>query len=128
MTASAAPATTPAAPRPQLWRISDRSSFQELRRHGRRARRGPLVATYAADPGGRPPRVGFTIGKAAGGATVRNRIRRRLRAALREELVAGRLPAGTYVLGGSAELATLPWDELRSVVRRTLAAVTEVPA
>ena len=44
------------------------------------------VTWLAPPPDGRPhpPRVAFAVGRAAGGAVVRNRIRRRLRAALRD--------------------------------------------
>lgn len=104
-----------AAPRPQLWRVTDRATFQALRRRGRRVRRGPLTVTFLApDPAATPvpPRVAFTVGKATGGAVVRNRVRRRLRAALRELQGADRLPAGTYLLGASAEVARLPWSAL----------------
>ncbi len=112
------------AARPRLWRITDRRTFVELRRHGRRARRGPLSVTWmpplVAGPAS-PTRAGFTIGKATGGAVVRNRVRRRLRAALRELLAGGHLSPGTFLLGGGATLATMPWSELVSLVRATCA-------
>jgi RNase P protein component len=60
------------------------------------------------------------VGKAAGGAVLRNRVRRRLRAALRLLASEGRLPAGTYLLGGSAPLATLPWTDLVDLVGSTI--------
>jgi ribonuclease P protein component len=113
-----------AAARPQLWRITDRRTFQDLRRHGRRVRRGPLTVTWLAAPAGdeaTPARAGFAVGKGTGGAVMRNRVRRRLRAALRELLADGRLSAGTYLLGGTAELATLPWPALVELVRDTIA-------
>ena len=103
-----------AAARPELWRITDRRSFQALQQRGRRARRGPLTVTWLAPAPGStaPPRVGFAVGRTVGGAVLRNRIRRRLRAALRELQRQERLPAGTYLVGGRAELAELPWAEL----------------
>ena len=52
------------------------------------------------------------MGRNVGTAVVRNRVRRRLRAALRELLAAGRLPGGTYLVGAGATVATLPWDDL----------------
>jgi ribonuclease P protein component len=110
------------SPRPPLWRVTDRRTFQALRRDGRRARRGPLTVTWLAPTPGdaSPTRAAFAVGKGAGGAVVRNRVRRRLRAALRELLAAGRLPAGTYLLGGTAELAHLPWSELVELVATTV--------
>jgi ribonuclease P protein component len=101
------------APRPQLWRITDRRSFQELRRSRARARSGCCSVTWMAptDPT-TPPRAGFAVGKPVGGAVVRNRVRRRLRSALRELQSDGRLPGGTYLIGATADAATLPWDDL----------------
>jgi ribonuclease P protein component len=110
--------------RPQVWRITDRRTFEELRL-GRRARQGQLTVTWLAPPAGAPaapPRVGFSIGKAAGGAVTRNRVRRRLRAAARELASRGRLPAGAYLLGATAAVATMPWSEL---VDRLLDAIVE---
>jgi ribonuclease P protein component len=102
-----------AAPRPQLWRISDRRSFQALRRSRARARAGACSVTWMppTDPTA-PPRAGFAIGRAVGGSVVRNRIRRRLRAGLRQLQQAGRLPAGTYLVGASAAAASLRWSDL----------------
>ena len=112
-----------AVSRPELWRVTDRASFQALRRRGRRVRRGPVTVTYLA-PDERsstlPPRVAFAVGKATGGAVVRNRVRRRLRAALHELLVAGRLPSGTYLLGATAVVAQTPWSELLSSLSATI--------
>jgi hypothetical protein len=47
-------------------------------------------------------------------------VRRRLRAALRELIIQGRLPAGTYLLGGDAGLATMPWTALVELVADTI--------
>jgi ribonuclease P protein component len=110
--------------RPQLWRITDRASFAALRREGRRARRGPLTVTWLAPAPGAPvtpPRAGFAVGKSIGGAVLRNRVRRRLRAALRQLAGEGRLAPGTYLIGGGAALATLPWVELVELVSVTIA-------
>jgi ribonuclease P protein component len=54
---------------------------------------------------------------------VRNRVRRRLRAALRELLGQGRLPGGTYLLGATAAVATMPWSELVDLLQETVAEV-----
>jgi len=110
--------------RPQLWRITDRGTFLTLRKEGRRARRGELTLTWLAPTPGvvaTPPRVGFSVGKATGGAVLRNRVRRRLRAALRQLAAEGRLPTGTYLLGGGAALATMPWTTLVDLVAATIA-------
>lgn len=116
-----------ASPRPQVWRIRDRATFDALRA-GRRVRRGSVSVTFVAPlPTARPepPRVAFAVGKAIGGAVVRNRVRRRLRAAVRELQQHGRLPGGAYLLGGSGELARLPWSALVSDVDAAITAATE---
>jgi ribonuclease P protein component len=115
-----------AAPRPQLWRITDRRTFLALQQEGRRARRGPVTVTWLAPPprAVQPPRAGFTVGRSVGGAVVRNRIRRRLRAALRQLQAQGQLPAGTYLVGGRAELAELPWPTLVELLAAAVAEAT----
>ena len=58
-----------------------------------------------------PPRVGFVVSKAVGGAVVRNRVKRRLRA-----IVAGRIamiPSGAdLVVRANPGTATASFDEL----------------
>jgi ribonuclease P protein component len=114
------------AARPQLWRITDRRTFQALRRSRHRVRRGPLTVTWLPPEAGQPapPRVGFAVGRATGGAVVRNRVRRRVRAALRELLLEDRLPAGTYLLGATAEVATMPWSALLFYLADSVAEAT----
>ncbi len=121
-TALEAPAVDP--PRPRLWRVRSRRTFAALRRQGRRARRGPVTVTWLAPSEPSPPQAAYAVGRSVGGAAQRNRVRRRLRAALRELLVAGRLPAGSYLVGASAEAADLPWSELVELVGSAVDEVT----
>lgn len=119
-----------ASSRPQLWRVTDRTAFETLRRAGHRARRGPLTVTWLPPSSSGPvehPRAAFAISRSVGGAVVRNRVRRRLRAGLRELQSTGRLPAGSYLLGGSVELAHLPWADLLSALDGAVAAATRAP-
>ncbi len=109
--------------RPTLWRVTRRSSFDALRRSGRRVRQGPLTVTWLPPNEGEraaPPRVAFAIGRAAGNAVIRNRIRRRLRAALQDQRARGALPSGTYLLSGAASLASMPWSELTAALTAAL--------
>lgn len=118
-----------AAPRPQLWRIRDRRSFQDLRRSRARARSGCCSVTWlpAADPA-TPPRAAFAVGKPVGGAVVRNRVRRRLRSALRELQSSDQLPAGTYLVGAGPEAATLPWEALVASLGDAVRTATRAPS
>ena len=63
-----------------------------------------------------PPRLGLSVGKAAGKAVTRNRIRRRLREAFRAY---GPGPADV-VLVGRAEVATEPFSLVEEYVRSCL--------
>lgn len=106
-----------------IWRVTDRASFDALRR-GRRGRAGAVSVTYVPAADQPVPRVAFQVGKRTGGAVVRNRIRRRLRAAMRALDARGALPAGTYLVGGRAELAEQPWAELVADLETAVAQAT----
>jgi ribonuclease P protein component len=69
-------------------------------------------------------RFGFIVSKSAGGAVVRNRIRRRLRAVSAELLAL--VPAGTdIVVRGLPGSEAIEWDALREEVRRGVASTME---
>ena len=96
-----------------IWAVRDRRTFLELRRSGRRVRSGVLGVTHLPPPdlpgaGADPPRVAFAITRRFGPAVDRNRIRRRLRAAIAE--LAGRNPSpvapGAYLLTVRPEALT----------------------
>ncbi len=119
------------ATRPQLWRISDRSTFSALRRRGRRARTGPITLTWLApepDAPTVPPRLPFALGPAAGGALGPHRLRRRPPARFRELQHAGTLPDGAYLVGATTIVATLPWPALVDALAQAVRAATTVPA
>jgi ribonuclease P protein component len=94
-----------------IWRIRDRRSFAELRRHGLRARHGCVSVTFAASldaPVDEPPRLAFAIPRKVGSAVVRNTIRRRVRGHLieRQRIDGFSLASGAYLLAfrpGAAE-------------------------
>lgn len=77
----------------------------------------PSGANVSATP---TIRVGFTASKKVGGAVVRNRARRRLRALAREVLASEAAPGYDYVLIARAETATRGYADLRSDVRFAL--------
>ncbi len=92
-----------------IWHVEHRELFLALR-SARRGRSGPLsVARLPADAAG-PPRVAFAIGRKVGGAVERNRLRRRLRALLRDP--ARPLPPGTYLVAAAPGATSAGFDEL----------------
>ena len=110
------PAQGPRPPVGLIWRIRDDATFSSLRRASRRARHGAVTVSWVPGSPSDPPRVAFAIGRKVGGAVVRNRLRRRLRA-IAAEL---ELPPGAYLIGAAPAAATVPFGELRALVSRAV--------
>jgi ribonuclease P protein component len=82
---------------PAAHRLRRSADFGAAVRGGRRSGSRTLVVHVArASAPGEPARVGFVVSKAVGGAVVRNRTKRRLRALARPLVSA--LPAGSRVV------------------------------
>ena len=94
-------------------RLSGSVEFNAVLQHGRRIRRGGVTLVARRRDGGLP-RVGLVVGRRVGGAVVRNRAKRRLRAALREATLA---EATDYVLIATPVVATASFRQLRGWVR-----------
>jgi ribonuclease P protein component len=102
-----------------IWRIRDHATFRALR-HARPARRGPVtVRVVSTVDKAAPPRVAYAVGRSVGGAVERNRLRRRLRAALHDERDALR-DGHAYLVGAHAGATALPFTELRALLRSAL--------
>lgn len=75
---------------PAEHRLTDAGSYRDVIRTGRLAAARTMVLHLAApDPLGEAtvgPRVGFVVSKAVGGAVTRNRVQRRLRHLVRQQL------------------------------------------
>jgi len=67
-------------------RLLKHADFQAVYQQGRKQFSGNMTAFYRDRREGSGPRVGFTVGKVLGGAVERNRIRRRMRAAVQRRL------------------------------------------
>lgn len=106
-----------------IWRVRDRATFAAFA-GTRRHRHGPLTLTVveAGDPGD-PPRVAYQIGRRVGGAVVRNRVRRRLREAVRAHRELLR-PGLAYLIGASPEAARADTE----VLSRALEALVAGPS
>jgi ribonuclease P protein component len=104
-------------------RLKERAEFLAVAQGVRSARRGfVLQAAYQRKPvdvaelenGVAEPRCGFTVTKKIGNSVVRNRIRRRLREAIRLNGTDWAKPGIDYVLVGRDQALTLSFDDLKS--------------
>ena len=100
-------------PAPTVGRITSRAAFAEVQRSRARGACGPVRAVFAPADDAAPglfPQVGYAIGRHCGSAVVRNRLRRQLRAQVREL----DLPRGAYLVNLSPAAAGLDGSDLRS--------------
>jgi ribonuclease P protein component len=67
-------------------RLLKHADFQAVYRQGKKRISGNIVAFFLERADGAGPRIGFTVGKVLGSSVERNRIRRRMRAAVRHRL------------------------------------------
>ena len=70
-------------------RLLKHADFQRVYKQGRRHFAAHLTVFYLKRESVEEPRVGFAVGRVLGGAVVRNRIRRRLREAVRQNFAPG---------------------------------------
>ena len=73
---------------PKASKLLRHADFQRVYKQGRRHFAAHMTVFYLrrTEDGGSGPRVGFTVGRVLGGAVQRNRIKRRLREAVRHNL------------------------------------------
>lgn len=95
-------------------RLKRRAEFLAVARGQRSARRGFVLQTLRLDDEAAAPRCGFTVTKKVGNAAVRNRIRRRLKEALRLDAEKLGRPGHDHVLVGRREALSLPFAQLRA--------------
>jgi ribonuclease P protein component len=67
--------------------------------------------------------VAFAIGRAIGSSVVRNRVRRRLRAALSSPSATSQLPPGWYLIGARPGIAELSFAQVTREVIGLVSAV-----
>ena len=107
----------PTQPTTRLFTLKKRAEFLRLRGGARWANAcfvletKPRTETEVA--AGQTPRFGFTVTKALGGAVVRNRIRRRLKAAVSATFGPLARAGHDYVVVARAAAADRPFDELK---------------
>ena len=101
------------------WRITDRSTFDVLRRSGRRARFGSISVIFVEDGGDRI-RVGYAVGRRLGGAVERNRLRRRMRAAVRTVELQVDLNPGAYLVLPGKDTNHLGYEDLVETLKEAM--------
>ena len=85
---------------PRAARLRQHAAFERVYKEGRRIFSANLTVFFRsrrADEGETGPRVGFTVSRAMGGAVRRNRIKRRLREAVRMNLAKLRAPVDVVI-------------------------------
>ncbi|WP_439572852.1 ribonuclease P protein component [Phreatobacter sp.] len=98
---------------PSLRRLVRRADFVACSKKGRRVPTAAFVLQERPRGDDAPPRFGFTVTKKTGGAVERNRMRRRLKEAVRLS-AAGRARSGSdYVLIASRAALTRPFETLQ---------------
>jgi ribonuclease P protein component len=107
---------------PRSSRLLKHADFQAVYQQGRKHFSGNMIAFYRETGGSSSPRVGFTVGKVLGGAVDRNRIRRRMRAAVRRHLTELAKPLDV-VLHPRKSVLTLKFAQLDAEIAQVFAAV-----
>jgi ribonuclease P protein component len=107
-------------------KLRRRADFLAVGRGARVVRQGFVLQalTGQGENSTRPPRFGFTVTKKTGNAVVRNRIRRRLRAAAKAAALHA-VAGADYVLIARPAALTLPFERL---VTDLIAGIAQLPA
>jgi ribonuclease P protein component len=105
---------------PRCVRLLRHADFERVYKQGRRHFAAHLTVFYLPRPvnenGAQGVRVGFTVGKVLGGAVVRNRMKRRLREAVR---LYGMIPAAMdIVINPKKSLLTAAFVDVQREIRR----------
>jgi len=116
------PAVRPPAASPRIESLLRRAEFLRARSKGRRfAAPGMVVQSFRREDADGPIRLGLTVSRKVGGAVVRNRARRRLRAAAMQVLPALAEAGRDLVLIGRAATLERPFAALVGDLETALA-------
>ena len=80
-----------------------------------------MTVTYAAAGSAPLPRVGYAVNRRVGNAVTRNRLRRRLRAAVDGT---GALAPGAYLVGAGPGALDIEYEELKNHVATAMTAAS----
>jgi ribonuclease P protein component len=102
-----------------IGRLTKRSEFLAARRGEKR--RGKLFLLEVLDRGDDgPPRLGITVTRKSGNAVQRNRIRRRIREAVRRYAGDDMATGNDYVVVGRNEVLDAPFELLKRELSRRI--------
>ncbi|UCI08030.1 ribonuclease P protein component [Mesorhizobium sp. B1-1-8] len=100
-------------------RLLKRAEFLAAR--GGEKRRGRLFLVEVLKRGDDfAPRVGYTVTRKVGNAVARNRIRRRLKEAVRVHAADDMAPGNDYVIVGREDVLAIPFGQLKAELSRRL--------
>lgn len=110
---------------PKAARLVDKREFKSVYTKGRSSATD-LVVVYVLPKSEQPTKFGFTVGKKVGGAVVRNRVKRKLREAVRQMLPE---MTGDYdiVIVARAKAAQANFSDLSAALRKLLARAGAIP-
>jgi ribonuclease P protein component len=101
---------------PRSVRLLRHADFERVYKQGRRHFAAHMTVFYLPRQKAEGVRVGFTVGKVLGGAVVRNRMKRRLREAVRLQ---GLIPAAMdVVINPKKSLLNAEFAEVQREIRR----------
>lgn len=101
-------------------RLRRRADFLAANAGGRFATPGFILLVRRRDDGAETTRVGFTVTKRIGGAVIRNRLKRRLRALARDVLPEAGIAGADHVLIGREAGVTRDFAAMRLDLTRAL--------
>jgi ribonuclease P protein component len=109
---------------PKAVRLLRHADFERVYQQGRRHFSPSMTVFFLERESGDGPRVGLTVGKVLGGAVTRNRIKRRMREALRKNF--GPLSAKVdVVINPKKSAIALELPKLEAEIERALATVQQ---
>lgn len=114
--------TLPLPKFPKSSRLLRHADFLTVYKEGKKHFSGNVTVFYRQRSDAAGPRVGFTVGKVLGGAVERNRIRRRLRAAVQRHLAELLLPFDVIIHPRKAVLK-MEFAQFDTEVKQVLKAI-----
>ena len=125
--AVASPRKTTGFPFPRTAKLLKHSDFQRVYKSGKRHFSGLMTVFFLARPENGPgagPRIGTTVSRALGGAVQRNRIKRRMREAIRFCL-AGLAADVDVVFNPKKSVAAIAFPVIETEVKRAFEVIAK---